>query len=68
MTPTKTSPNSKTAAEAWQATPSNDRPNLSHRYGSIGIQAVAAAARYCNVGKKPAAAHRIDQRFVESAV
>jgi hypothetical protein len=46
----------------------DDHPNLSHRYGSIGIQAVAAAARYCNVSSdKPARAHRIDLRFVESA-
>jgi hypothetical protein len=47
-----------------------DRTNLSHLYGSIGIQAVAAAARYSDVRKKPAhahAVHRIDQRFVESA-
>jgi hypothetical protein len=42
--------------------------NLSFLYGSIGIQAVAAAARYSDT--KPAyaqAIHRIDQRFVESA-
>jgi len=42
--------------------------NLSFLYGSIGIQAVAAAARYSET--KPAhvqAIHRIDQRFVESA-
>ena len=45
--------------------------NLSHHYGSIGIQAVAAAARYADRRKNPAhgtaAAPRIDQRFVESA-
>ena len=44
---------------------------LSHRYGTIGIQAVAAAARYGDSRKRtsPAtsAAPRIDQRFVESA-
>jgi hypothetical protein len=45
----------------------SDHPNLSYLYGSIGIQAVAAAARYSDVREKPAA-HRIDQRFVESAV
>jgi len=42
--------------------------NLSFLYGSIGIQAVAAASRYSET--KPAhvqAIHRIDQRFVESA-
>jgi hypothetical protein len=44
--------------------------NLSFLYGSIGIQAVAAAARYSDVRKTPAhaPAARIDQRFVESAV
>ena len=44
--------------------------NLSFLYGSIGIQAVAAAARYSDVRSKPThadAVHRIDQRFVESA-
>jgi hypothetical protein len=48
----------------------NEPINLSFHYGSIGIQAVAAAARYCDVRKQPAqaqAVHRIDQRFVESA-
>jgi hypothetical protein len=42
---------------------------LSHRYGTIGIQAVAAAARYLDRRKNSAhgAAPRIDQRFVESA-
>lgn len=48
-----------------------DNTNLSHRYGSIGIQAVAAAARYSD--RRKGAAHaaaagpRIDLRFVESA-
>ena len=49
---------------------SEQRINLSYRYGTIGIQAVAAAARYSGVRTKPAhaqAVHRIDQRFVESA-
>ena len=45
----------------------DDHSNLSRRYGSIGIQAVAAAARYADVRGKPDTAHRIDQRFVESA-
>jgi len=41
--------------------------NLSFLYGSIGIQAVAAAARYCNVrSDKPAGGLRIDLRLVES--
>ena len=40
---------------------------LSHRYGTIGIQAVAAAARYSDVRKKPTqVANRIDLRFVEA--
>jgi hypothetical protein len=45
---------------------------LSQRYGSIGIQAVAAAARYADRRKSQpqsqGSAVRIDQRFVESAV
>jgi hypothetical protein len=53
-----------------------DNTNLSCRYGSIGIQAVAAAARYCDRRESPAhdsRTHtsgpglRIDLRFVESA-
>lgn len=46
--------------------------SLSHRYGTIGIQAVAAAARYADRRKSPAqepvAGPRIDLRFVETAV
>lgn len=48
-----------------------EHTNLSYRYGTIGIQAVAAAARYSGVRTKSASASagtRIDQRFVESAV
>jgi hypothetical protein len=48
-----------------------ERPNLSYRYGTIGIEAVAAAVRYAGSGKTPAeapVAHRIDQRFLETAV
>ena len=56
-----------TAAQTAQATQPSDHPNLSYLYGSIGIQAVAAAARYSDVRAKPVA-QRIDQRFVESAV
>ena len=48
-----------------------DHTNLSHHYGNIGIQAVAAAARYSDRRKSPAHASapglRIDLRFVESA-
>ena len=48
----------------------NEPANLSFHYGTIGIQAVAAAARYTGVRKNPAARNepRIDLRFVESAV
>jgi hypothetical protein len=45
--------------------------NLIYLYGSIGIQAVAAAARYSDVRAKSgnaSGAARIDLRFVESAV
>ena len=42
-----------------------EQAGLQQRYGTIGIDAVAAAVRYSNPGKKaePAAAPRIDQRF-----
>jgi hypothetical protein len=56
---------------AAKGAPQGEPTNLSYQYGSIGIQAVAAAARYADIRKTPAeahAAHRIDQRFVESAV
>ena len=50
----------------------SEATQLSHRYGTIGIQAVAAAARYSdhreNHGRPSApTTSRIDQRFVESA-
>jgi hypothetical protein len=64
MTP-KTN-NNQATNPAQQERPA-DQPNLSYLYGSIGIQAVAAAARYSDVREEPAA-HRIDLRFVESAV
>jgi hypothetical protein len=47
-----------------------EQTHLSRRYGSIGIEAVAAAARY--IDRRKNAAHlqatgtRIDLRFVES--
>jgi hypothetical protein len=49
-----------------------EQTQLSRRYGNIGIEAVAAAARY-NDRRTPAAqvqanVTRIDLRFVESAV
>jgi len=65
----------RTSAAARQnphpAQPDGDHTNLSHRYGTIGIQAVAAAARYSDRRKSPTLASapglRIDLRFVESA-
>ena len=52
-----------TRAEARSRTPSQrqmssetprDNAGLQYRYGTIGIEAVAAAARYCGPGKKTA--------------
>jgi hypothetical protein len=46
-----------------------DKAGLQYRYGTIGIDAVAAAVRCSNFGKKPAepaAAPRIDQRFEQA--
>lgn len=47
-----------------------EQTQLSRRYGSIGIEAVAAAARYADRHKNPAypqaTVTRIDLRFVES--
>ena len=44
-----------------------DNAGLQYRYGTIGIEAVAAAARYCGPGKKAAEpATRIDQRFEQA--
>jgi hypothetical protein len=69
-TMTKTNQQTDHQAKRSQAPATASEPtNLSFLYGSIGIQAVAAAARYSDT--KPAhaqAIHRIDQRFVESAV
>ena len=61
---TNNQPNNRT--QPPQATPpaqTSEHTNLSYLYGSIGIQAVAAAARYSDVRKKPghasgAATHR----------
>lgn len=72
-TMTKTNQQTDNQARRPQATEpaqASEPTNLSFLYGSIGIQAVAAAARYSDVRKKPAisdAILRIDQRFVESA-
>ena len=46
-----------------------DTAGLQGRYGTIGIEAVAAAVRCTNFGKKPAEpqkAPRIDQRFEQA--
>ena len=57
----------QTSSQSTYPAKADDRPNLSHRYGTIGIQAVAAAARYSDVRKKPTqVANRIDLRFVEA--
>jgi hypothetical protein len=49
-----------------------EQTQLSRRYGNIGIEAVAAAARYTDRRMNPAHVQatvtRIDLRFVESAV
>ena len=71
MTDKKTAvqePQQQQQAASGQSVPSQAREQtgLNHRYGSIGIEAVAAAVRYSNPGKKaaePTSAPRIDQRF-----
>jgi hypothetical protein len=44
--------------------------SLDHRYGEIGISAVAAALPYAGLTRKPAptktSQHQIDERFVEA--
>jgi hypothetical protein len=50
---------------------SADKTNLSYRYGSIGIDAVAAAMRYAGTGKNPAyapAVTRTETRPHENAI
>jgi hypothetical protein len=78
MTPRTSSAASQNLRSAKPDDGRGDRTNLSHQYGSIGIQAVAAAARYSDRCKSPAhgklheTVHasapglRIDLRFVES--
>ena len=70
MTPRTSSAASQNSPTA-QPDGRSDRTNLSNQYRSIGIQAVAAAARYSDRRKSPASASapglRIDLRFVESA-
>ncbi|MCX7314781.1 MAG: hypothetical protein WCG92_11610 [Hyphomicrobiales bacterium] len=69
MTTPSMTPPSTTPRTTSQATPSERREptQLSHRYGNIGIQAVAASARYADRRQAHAAEPRIDQRFEESA-
>jgi hypothetical protein len=65
-----TNPTTTPKQPAPQTERRGEPTNLSVRYGTIGIQAVAAAARYADPRKKPAqmtAGTRIDLRFVESA-
>jgi hypothetical protein len=71
----KMTPNRETATakkEAGQQESHGEQAtNLSYRYGSIGIEAVAAAVRYAGSPKNPAyapAAQRVDERFLEPAV
>jgi hypothetical protein len=61
----------KTMAEGQQPQQAqqSEQTGLQHRYGTIGIEAVAAAVRYSNPGKKaaePTSAPRIDQRFEQA--
>ena len=44
-----------------------EHTQLTRRYGSIGIEAVAAAAQFADRRKSQVTTSRIDQRFVESA-
>jgi hypothetical protein len=61
----------KTQAATQPPEPRAEQTNLSCRYGSIGIEAVAAAVQYAGGGKNPAyapaAQQRIELRFVEAA-
>ena len=65
-------PNTTPQTETARPERRSETSPLSQRYGSIGIQAVAAAARYADRRKSQPQlqgnAPRIDQRFVESAV
>jgi len=50
--------------------PRQDQTNLCGRYGCIGIEAVAAAARYSTPAREPAGIRkdtRLDERFLETA-
>ncbi len=68
---TMTTPRISSTAKTERPERRSEPTQLSHRYGSIGIQAVAAAARYAdqheNQRRPSPSSSRIDQRFVESA-
>ena len=67
MTDNNTKAESQKPAQPQKTT--QEQTALQQRYGSIGIEAVAAACRYSNQGKKaaePASATRIDQRFEQA--
>jgi hypothetical protein len=69
---TVTTPRISSTSETARPERRSEPTHLSQRYGTIGIQAVAAAARYAsqrdNRGRPSTpAAWRIDLRFVESA-
>jgi len=71
MTPDRETATAKNQAGQPQESRGQQDINLSYRYGSIGIEAVAAAVRYAGSPKNPAyapTAQRIDQRFLEPAV
>jgi hypothetical protein len=58
-----------TGSKAGTATQPQQHVSLVYRYGTIGIEAVVAAARYTERPKVDApAAPRIDPRFLETAV
>ena len=75
MTPKPMTPKPEIAtSQSSQPQPVESRreqTNLSYRYGTISIDAVAAAVRYAGSRKNPAyapVAHRTDQRFLEPAI
>jgi hypothetical protein len=71
MTPDRETATATSQAGQPQESRSEQSTNLSYRYGSIGIEAVAAAVRYAGSPKNPAyapAAQRVDERFLEPAV
>lgn len=70
MTTPRISSTSETARPERRSEPIHPT-HLSQRYGTIGIQAVAAAARYApqrdNRSRSSTPMSRIDLRFVETA-